>query len=67
MAKIQKPQVENESLQQAATAEDAFEMIELAIDDIDLLTRAFEVINEACAELEDSELESDTPPRMIIN
>ena len=29
---------------------EAFEMIELAIDEIDLLTRAFDVINQWCEE-----------------
>jgi hypothetical protein len=31
-------------------SDEAFEMIELAIDDIDLLTRAFSVIAEVCDE-----------------
>ena len=46
---------------------DAFEMIELAIDDLDLLTRAFEVINEACEELQNPRVQINTPPRVMIN
>lgn len=38
-----KPLIENQ--------EDAFEIIELAIDDIELLTRAFDVIGDVCKEL----------------
>lgn len=67
MAKIQKPVVENDLVQSSATEDEAFEMIELAIDDLNLLTRAFEVISAACSELEDCEQEAATPPRMIIN
>ena len=67
MAKTPKPQVANELLQGNSGAEDAFEMIELAIDDLSLLSRAFEVISEACAELEDAQGDCETPPRMIIN
>lgn len=34
-----------------ATKEEAFEMIELAIDELDLLTRAFSVIKEVCDQM----------------
>lgn len=38
-----------------ATREEAFEMIELAIDELDLLTRAFSVIKEACDQMPDQQ------------
>lgn len=34
-----------------ATKEQAFEMIELAIDDLQLLSRAFEVVKKVCEEV----------------
>ncbi|MBX7138531.1 MAG: hypothetical protein K1X83_11165 [Oligoflexia bacterium] len=51
---------------------EAFEIIELAIDDIDVLTRAFEVIAVACAdedEAEDCDLDTeyDVPAKHLIN
>ena len=51
---------------------DAFEIIELAIDDIDVLTRAFEVIAAACADEDDADdcdLETayEVPVRHLIN
>lgn len=50
--------------------EEIFEIIELAIDDIDLLTRAFEVIEQVCEELEGPELKIDIdiiPDKHLLN
>lgn len=35
------------------TEAEAFEIIELAIEDVDILTRAFTVIQDVCDELQD--------------
>lgn len=45
---MSKPNLNNE----ADLKEEAFEMIELAIDDLDTLTRAFNMIEEVCNELQ---------------
>ena len=56
--KLIEPAVENEAL----------EIIELAINDLDLLARAFDVINEACQELQNPQINLDAPPpRVMIN
>ena len=52
---------------ESASKSEALEIIELTINNIDLLTRAFEVINEACEELQNPQLQLDTPPRVMIN
>lgn len=53
------------------TEQDAFEVIEMAIDDLDLLTRAFQVISEVCQqeEQEQDDVESCTllSPSFIIH
>lgn len=50
-----------------ATQEEAFEMIELATDDLDVLARAFDVISEVCEELNHPfvSLEDDIPETLI--
>jgi len=48
MAKL----IESEtSLESSLQQTDSFEMIELAIDEVELLTKAFGVIEEVCAEM----------------
>lgn len=54
------PSIANES--------DAFEMIELAIDDLDALARAFDLITQVCAERNrDADSSSSNPEKMILN
>ena len=56
-----KPEIVSES-------EPAFEMIELAIDDIDVLARAFRLISEVCAENDQPEVHlSELPERVLLN
>ena len=52
MAKPNVPQTDNQLTENLpeATEDKAFEMIELAISDIDLLTKAFSMISDICAE-----------------
>lgn len=48
--------------------ESAFEMIELAIDDMNVLTKAFNLISQVCEEEKkslNSEYEVEEPPRGI--
>ena len=47
------------------TKEEATEIIELAIEDIDVLTRAFEVINEVCEEMVDPYVVLEPGPEML--
>ena len=49
MQKKLKP--EDKEKKEVYDEESAFEIIELAIDDINILTRAFQVINNICEEL----------------
>lgn len=54
---------------EATTEEEAFEIIELAIDDLQTLTRAFNLIAEVCEAGEDDsedEFELDKPPHKIL-
>ncbi|MBN8550368.1 MAG: hypothetical protein J0M12_13730 [Deltaproteobacteria bacterium] len=47
---------------------DAFEMIELAMGDLDTLTRAFTLISEVCEEGSKApRLAIDTPPKNLVN
>jgi hypothetical protein len=46
-----KPKPDNRTAADINDEESAFEIIELAIDDINVLTRAFRVINTICEEL----------------
>ena len=48
---LKKPKSETKSAAEINDEESAFEIIELAIDDINVLTRAFQVINNICEEL----------------
>jgi hypothetical protein len=41
---------------------EAFEIIEMAIDDLEVLTRAFNVISEVCEELNNPRLNFDSQP-----
>lgn len=41
---------------QKTSKEEAFEKLETAIEELDTLTRAFEIINEACRETEEEDL-----------
>ena len=53
----------------AAKEADAFEMIEMAIDDISSLTRAFDLINTICTEANNPELidDCDEQPKLVLN
>ena len=45
-----------------------FELIETAIDNLDLLTRAFDLIAEVCEELNDPEINLDPErPRIVMH
>lgn len=59
--KITQPDCNNE--------ESAFDIIELAIDDIETLTRAFTVINRICQELDAQEAEEESAgiPETLLN
>ena len=46
----------------AAIEKESFEIIELAIDDINTLTRAFEVISQVCEELNHPNIRLDESP-----
>ncbi|MCB0309940.1 MAG: hypothetical protein KDD42_01815 [Bdellovibrionales bacterium] len=51
-----------------AQQEDALEIIELACDDLDLLTRAFLVIEEVCQELQQPAIDlTDHPHKVVLN
>lgn len=68
MAKNPKSQIDDNLVESQSSENEAFEMIELAIDDLSLLARAFEVINQACEQLEEGEVDEDEHlPRMLIN
>ena len=62
MAKTIKDPITNEE-------ELAFEMIELSCSELDTLTRAFEVIDEVCRELQSdvSNVDFATPPRQQLH
>lgn len=48
--------------------EEAFELIELAIDDIELLSRAFELISDVCNEFDTAVPSCEAEvPKMLIN
>ena len=48
--------------------EEVFEIIELASNDITVLARAFDVINEVCQELSDPEIElAEMQEEPVIN
>lgn len=52
----------------ADTENEAFEMIELALNDLDALTRAFDLISEICEEREPASILSlETPPKNLVN
>jgi hypothetical protein len=44
----------------------AFEIIELAIDDVNLLTEAFDVINQVCKELNDPAINLEPAPAKLV-
>lgn len=46
---------------------EAFEIIELAIDDIDVLTRAFDVIKNVCDEVNDPRIAFESDLEKTIN
>ena len=47
---------------------EAFEMIELAIEDFSLLTRAFRVIQDVCEEANNPQIKLDRDlPKKVIN
>ena len=47
---------------------EAFEMIELALGDLDTLTRAFNIISEVCAEgRQPAAICLETPPKALLN
>lgn len=51
-----------------AEQESAFEMIELAIDGVDVLARAFDIISEVCRETDSPRLSLlENPPRELVN
>ena len=56
---LKKPKSENGHSAEINDEESAFEIIELAIDDINVLTRAFQVINNICEELSINPEDSD--------
>ncbi len=62
MAKLEKPQTEL-----STEATEAFEIIELSIDDIDLLARAFQLIEEVCDEGQSSPPTAFEPAQKIIH
>ena len=45
--------------QSSQAEQEVFEIIELAIDDLELLSRAFTMINDVCTELSNPELALD--------
>lgn len=48
--------------------EESFEIIEAAIDNIDLLTRAFDLITEVCDEFGRTEIDLDADrPRLLMH
>lgn len=49
-------------IESSVAAEDVFEMIELATDDLNTLVRAFDVINDVCQELNDPHVVLDAAP-----
>lgn len=52
----------------ASTENEAFEMIELALGDLETLTRAFDLISEICEERDNaSALSLDMPPKNLVN
>ena len=56
------------SVSQPTLENEAFEMIELAIGDLDTLTRAFNLISEVCEEGNTpSRICVDTPPKNLVN
>jgi hypothetical protein len=51
-----------------AEQESAFEMIELAIDGVDVLARAFDIISDVCRETDTPRLSLlENPPRELVN
>lgn len=60
---------EGEVFMTKVTKEEAFEIIELAIEDIDVLTRAFTLIQDVCDELQDRKpaVEIDSLEEIVIN
>jgi hypothetical protein len=48
------------------TAQDALEIIELALSDLETLTRAFHVIDEVCQEMQCSEQSFPEPCAKVI-
>jgi len=54
--------------EEEGTESEALEIIELAIDDLDLLTRAFTIISDACAENPDPLVEAgEIPGKLLLN
>ncbi len=45
---------QNTKKDETLNEQDAFEMIEMAIDDLDLLTRAFEIVSEVCQQRDEA-------------
>lgn len=57
---------QNQKKQVVENEQDAFEMIELAIDDLNLLTRAFDLVSDLCQETDDQLAERDSDPCSVI-
>ena len=51
---------------QIKSEQDAFEIIELAVNDLETLTRAFEMISDVCRELEDPHVYFEDKPRETL-
>ena len=48
--------------QNSSAEQEVFEIIELAIDDLELLTRAFNMITDVCSEVSNPEIALDDFP-----
>ena len=57
MAKVEK---------EARDQEEAFEMIELATEDLEVLARAFHVIEEVCDELQNPNPQLEEEPQKLL-
>jgi hypothetical protein len=54
--------------EQITLENEAFEMIELALGDLDTLARAFNLISEVCAERDTpAPICDDSPPKNLLN
>lgn len=56
------------SAEQTTLENEAFEMIELAMGDLDTLTRAFNLISEVCEEgNRPARISVEAPPKNLVN